>query len=300
MTRTRPYHREPTPFALLEAHFQHLCADPDPLTLSGHAIRGLPDRPIRLDELRGRLLHPACRHATRDAAIGHLLARAHTERGPWPAAIGGVLLPGLRAAIEPLVAVCPQQTADIEAEALAGLIAAIGRTHAGHPRTAARLCWLARNQARRLVHAELAELARPGLDPAVAEPARQNGHPDLVLADAVAGQVICPDDAALIGDTRLGLINLADAAGILGISYTAAHQRRLRAETALIAWLTDRPPPGPARPPSTRIRSAAANTFVEKGAKRPCSAGGGRPRTGRDPDRRPAVRHPLPNPEQRR
>lgn len=295
MTVTR--RREPSPFAALEAHFQALCVDPDPLAVDGRLVTGLPGRPIRLDELRARLLHPACRHATRDAAIGHLLAQAHAQRGPWQVGLAGVLLPGLRAAIEPLVAPRPDLAADIEAEALAGLLAAIGRTEPGHPRAAARLCWLARNQARRLVHAERREIAQPGLDPDAVRPARPEGHPDLVLADAVAQRVVCPDDAALIGDTRLGLLGLADAARLLGISYAAAHQRRRRAEAAVVDWLTHQPPPQPA---VRGLGRGAAKSFVENRPSRPCSRGGGRPRTGRDHDRRPAVRHPLPDPEQRR
>ena len=51
-------------------------------------------------------------------------------------------------------------------------------------------------------------------------------------------------DAELIGATRIGDVDLADAANALGIGYKACHQRRRRAESALVEWLTsdDYPP----------------------------------------------------------
>jgi len=304
---TRPYlprRTEASPFATgpfdtVESSFRLLCADPDPLALPAGAVAGLAGRPVPLDELRARLLHPSARHATRDAVLGLLLARARAERGPWLVGLAGLLLPGLRTAVASLTAVCPGKSADIEAEALVGLLEGIARTEPGHPRTAARLCWLARNRARRLVRAELAEAARPGLDPVSAEPPRPYGHPDLVLARAVEEKVICAADAALVGDTRLGLLDLTEAASALGIDYKTAHQRRRRAETALAAWLTGDQQPGRDAPGNSGASARSGGGFVEDRAGGPCSSRGGRPRTGRD-DRRPAVRHPLPTPDPRR
>lgn len=292
----RPCPVEPSPFNALDAAFRLLCASPDPLAVPAGAVPGLPGRPVPLDELKARLLHPSCPHSLRAAAVGWLLGRARDQRGPWLVGLAGMLLPGLRVRVAGLIGACPGKTQDIEAEALAGLLEAIGRTEPSHPRAAARLCWLARNRARRLVRAELAEAARPGAHPISAEPPRPYGHPDLVLVRAVAAGVVCADDAALIGDTRLGLLDLPEAAELLGVDYKTAHQRRRRAEAALAAWINDGADDGPA----DRRAAPAAGRFVENGAARPCSTGGGRPRTGRDPDRRPAVRHPLPTHQPRR
>ena len=64
--------------------------------------------------------------------------------------------------------------------------------------------------------------------------------------------------AELIGVTRIGDVELADVANALGISYKACHQRRRRAESALVEWLTsDRYSPF---------------EFVEKGPETPCSS----------------------------
>jgi hypothetical protein len=193
-----------------------------------------------------------------------------------------VLLPGLRRAVWPLVQACPGKAADIEAETLAAFLAAVVRCEPGRARLASRLCWLARIGADRLMRAEVAERARPGTDPVSAAPRRPWGHPDLVLERAVRAGVIGAADAELIGATRIGDVELAEVANALGISYKACHQRRRRAESALVEWLS-----------SDRYSSFE---FVEKGSETPCSSNGGRPRQGRSMDRRPDKRRSTPTP----
>jgi hypothetical protein len=58
-------------------------------------------------------------------------------------------------------------------------------------------------------------------------------HPDLVLARAVAVAVIDPEEASLIGATRLGQATLAQAAAELGIDPALAASWRRRAEKRL-------------------------------------------------------------------
>jgi len=265
--------REVSPFATLERAFATLTAEPRPLALDGTGIAGLPERPIPLDELRARLLHPSTRYATRDAVLGVLIGRARAERGAWTVGLAGVLLPGLRRAITPLVAACPGKAADLEAEMLAGLLVAVERCAPGRPRPAGFLCGRGFDAAKRLLRAELAERARPGHDPVSAEPPKPFGHPDFVLARAVVAGAIRADDAELIGATRLGEMTLADAAVAWGLSYQAAERRRHRAETALVAFVVD---------------GFVAETAVPAGSK-----GAGRPRQGHRPDQRPGFRPPT-------
>lgn len=118
--------------------------------------------------------------------------------------LAAVLLPGMRRAISPLVDACPGKEADLEAEMLAGFLNGLGRVAEGRPRPAGWLTGWAFDAAKQLVRNELAERGRPGHQPVSAEPPKPYGHPDLVLADAVAEGVICGDDAELIGATRLG------------------------------------------------------------------------------------------------
>ena len=266
------------PFDILEEVFHTLCAEPRPLALEAGAVPGLPDRAIPLDELQAILLHPSTPYRTRDAAIRVLLARAQEGREQWLVGLAGVLLPGLRRATAVLREVCPGKAADIEAEAIAGLIEGVAATNAGRQRLAARLTWLARNRAKRLVAAELCELANPGRAPASDPPARPYGHPDFVLAEAVAAGVLLAEDAALIGDTRLGLFSMSEAAVILGLALNGAYSRRSRAERQLVAWLCQE------------------DRFAGKAAISPYSAHGGRPRLVRSNDRPPAACKPPTDP----
>lgn len=271
-----------SPFDMLEKTFDLLVTGPHPLALDGTGVRGLPNRLIPLGELKGRLLHPSTPFVTRDAIVGGLVARAQAEGGRWSVGLAGVLLPGLRRAAWPLMQVCPGKADEIEAETLAAFLAAVAAATPGRARLASRLCWLARIGAQRLLRAELGEQARPGTEPVSAAPPRPWGHPDLVLARAVRAGVLGAADAELIGATRIGGLDLADAANALGISYPACQMRRRRAESLLVEFLQ-----------SDRYSSF---DFVGKQAKTPCSSSRGRPRQGRSMDRRPDKRRSNPPP----
>lgn len=270
---------EASPFAMLEQAFALLSTGPSPLAINGTDISGLPNRPVPLGELRSRLLHPSARYTTRDAALTALVALARAEGGAWTVGLAGVLLPGLRRAVAPLASACPGKVADLEAEMLAGLLTALDRVPPGRPRPAGWLTGRAFDAAKALLRRELAERARPGHDPVSSEPPQPYGHPDFVLARAVSQGVICADDAELIGATRLGDVSVADAARAWGLSYKATRQRRLRAETALVAW----------------IRHEIRDDFVAEPAGAAGSKGAGRPRQGRRPSQRPGMR-PQPEP----
>ena len=268
-----------SPFDTLEATFALLASGPDPLAVDGCGVAGLPDRPVPVGGLKARLLHPSTGFETRDVIVGELVARSQAEGGRWSIALAGVLLPGLRRAVWPLVQARPGRADDIESEALTAFLSAVAGCEPGRARLASRLCWLARIGAQRLCHAELVE-PHPGSDPVSGSPPRPWGHPDLVLAAAVRAGVICAADAELISATRLGGTDLAEAAERLGLGYWACHKRRRRAESALVEWVTgdDYLPLG----------------FVQKYAETPCSYGGGRPRQGRPTGRQPGKRRPSP------
>jgi len=70
------------------------------------------------------------------------------------------------------------------------------------------------------------------------EPAPAWGHPDFVLARAVAENVITASEAELIASTRLEDHPLAAVAQRRGLSYGAAAQARRRAEHRLAAYLS--------------------------------------------------------------
>ena len=175
-----PARRRPltdSPFDTLESTFVLLASGPNPLALDGTAFPACPDRLVPLGELKARLLHPSTRFEVRDAIVDELVARSQSDGGRWTVGLAGVLLPGLRRAVWPLVQACPAKADDIEAEALAAFLAAVARCQPGRPRLASRLCWLARIGATRLLRAELAEQARPGIRAGLGRPAPAVGSP---------------------------------------------------------------------------------------------------------------------------
>lgn len=270
MTTRRHTRVEASPFAVLAKSFALLGERRDPLALDGRPIAGLPDRPIPLVELKARLLHPSTRYTTRDAAIAALLARAKTEGGCWTVGLAGVLLPGLRRAALALVRSCPERAGDVEADMLAGLVAAIDRAEPSRARPAGFLTGRAFDAAKQGLRCELAERGRPAQSAqAACEPPRVFAHPDFVLAEAVAERVISPGDARLIAVTRLEGRDLAAVARASGISYESARQRRSRAERDLVAYLSD--------------------GFVTKRGSAAGSRGAGRSRQGRRGARRPGL-----------
>lgn len=76
---------------------------------------------------------------------------------------------------------------------------------------------------------------------------------DLVLMKAVITKVLASEDAALIGDTRLGLMTVSDAAECLGISTSAAYEPPPgRGEVGRLAGSTGPSSPGKADFPCTK------------------------------------------------
>ena len=271
-----------SPFDTLEKTFDLLTTGPRPLALDGTGLPGLPDRPVPLGELKARLLHPSTPFAIRDAIVGELVARAQAEGGRWSVGLAGVLLPGLRRAVWALTQACPDRADEIEAEALAAFLAAAAKATPGRARLASWLCWLARTGAARLLRAELAERAGPGAEPVSAAPPRPWGHPDIVLARAVAADVVSATDAELIATTRLEGANLAAIAEDLGLDYETCRMRRSRAEAKLRDYLNS--------------DWYEPFDFVGKAAETPCSSHRGGPRHGRPADRRPGKRRSSPPP----
>lgn len=227
-----------SPLEALEESFRLLCAGPSPLALDGREIgRPFPARLIALNELAAMLLHPSTSYAARDRAMRVLYARAVTEGGHWIVGLGGVLLPGMRAALAPLARAWPSGAEDLEADALAALVDAVGRFDAAPEPVTSRLVWRITSAARRRLVKEMAIAGRRGDVATSVEPRRPWGHPDFVLAEAVQAGVISAADATLVGDTRLGGVKLAACAEALGVPAGKLRMRRMRAERRLAEWI---------------------------------------------------------------
>jgi hypothetical protein len=237
----RPWSRtgEPRPLEVLDRSFRLLVCDPSPLSLDGRAVgHGLPARPIPLDMLRGLLLHPSVGFDARDAALTWLVQRAQTAGGAWLVGLAGVLLPGIGRRVYPLCRAFPRLAHDLEAEAVAALLQAVGAWRLGEDRVASRLVWAAARGAHRLLRRETTLQDREAsvglrLEP----PPRPPAHGDLLLAQAVHAGVLSRADAELIAATRVEEVPLRDLAGRWETGYEALRKRRYRAEAALASWL---------------------------------------------------------------
>ncbi|MHB8246083.1 MAG: hypothetical protein ACYDGN_12165 [Acidimicrobiales bacterium] len=227
-----------SPFDTLETTFRLLATGLESLSLDGSLVGPpLPAREIPLSELRDLLLNQKTPHRARNRAIGLLLARAQAEHGTATIALAGVLLPGLRKVTYPLTRALFERAADVEAEALTGLLEAAERLEPDTPKLAWKLVAGGLHRADRLVSREITVGDRRAPVGLPDVPARPFGHPDLVLAEAVCDGVIGSEDAFVIGETRLGGVSLKEVARRLDIGVETLQKRRRRAEKPLVSWL---------------------------------------------------------------
>ncbi|WP_240507049.1 hypothetical protein [Thermoactinospora rubra] len=197
--------------------------------------RELPRREILLTELRDLLTSRAVTNDTRDVVWRELVERARREGAQWLVGAVGVAVPALRGIAG---RICrgyeAGEAVDIDTEVLAAFIEAVRTIDLDKPAIFPRMCDAARRAGERVRELAESDVARKIFDPASRAPAAPWGHPDLVLADAVAKGIISELDAELIGLTRLEKRTLAEAADELGLSAEAAKKRRQRCGPVLI------------------------------------------------------------------
>ena len=217
------------PFDVAANSFRLLTTGPEPLSIDGAALGGgLPARRIALSELSAILMHPSSGYATSDQVWRLLISRARTDGPAWVVGAVGVALPGLRPAAYRLRAF----SGDVQAELLAAFVAALRTVKPGGSKVAQRLLSATFTAARAALRADESR-TNPLFQVSVSSPTA--GHPDVVLTRAVAAGVITPDEAELIGATRLGGVSVADYAARLGKAAKAIYKARDRAEECLVA-----------------------------------------------------------------
>lgn len=219
--------------------FNWLVTGPDPVSVDGRLFAGLPSRQLPLDEVRDHLMARRCTQATRDAVWAHLVLRSRTEGATWTVAAVGVALPALTSVTATLAARFPDDPADVAAEVIHGFLAALSTVDLRRPRIMLRLRWAAYRSGHKTLTEALASPTpvAPGFRSTPPHPPW--GHPDLVLARAVANEVLTPTEADLIGTTRLENVALADWADRHQTPRWAAYKTRHRAEVRLLAYLRD-------------------------------------------------------------
>jgi hypothetical protein len=236
------FERDSMPLDAARSAFEWLVTGPRPVSVDGRLFPGLPARRVPLSEVRDRLLRPRCPQTLRDAVWAHLVLLARTEGGAWTVGCVGVALPALTSIAATLSARFAGDPSDIHAAVLTGFVAELATIDLRKPRIMLRLRWAAYRAGHTAV--------REALDAPVPSghgsdgfrstmPPPPWGHPDFVLARAVAEGAITPFEAELIGATRLEGVPLADAAAERDLSYQAAKKARHRAERRLVAYLLD-------------------------------------------------------------
>lgn len=218
--------------------FEWLVTGPHPVSVDGRLFPGLPARRVPLNELRDLLLQRHCPQDLRDAAWAHLVLLSRAEGGAWTVGAVGVALPALTSIAAKLSARFASDPSDIHSAVLAGFLTGLAAIDLRRPRVMVRLRWSAYRAGHAAVREALDAPVPAGHGCRATAPPPW-GHPDFVLARAVAEGAITATEAELIGCTRLEGVPLVDVAAERHLSYEAAKKARQRAEHRLIAYLRD-------------------------------------------------------------
>ncbi|MGW4794872.1 hypothetical protein ACWEPC_20920 [Nonomuraea sp. NPDC004297] len=230
------------PLDVAEHAFALLMRGPAPLSVDGALLgHGLPARPIPLNELPAMLLHPSCSRGTRDHVWRHLIGQARAHRGAWMVAAVALAIPMLRRLIMALADKIPAERIDredLEADVLTAYMEALSGVNLtwSHP-----LLRLSRMTHIAVIRAHAADRPGPSADPDLSDRTDRGqqtltypaGHPDVLLAQAVAQGMITELEAELIATTRLDGVPLSSYCRRHSLLYCAMLKRRQRAETAL-------------------------------------------------------------------
>ncbi|GAA3762122.1 RNA polymerase sigma factor [Salinactinospora qingdaonensis] len=227
-----------SPLVVAEREFMRLV--PDPLALPGREVdAGWADRDFGLVEVRELLMRRSTPQEVRDVVWRRVIATARVSQA-WMVGAIGLGMPGLKGVARRVARGLEADAVDeVEAEVLAGFVATVRSINTDY----ARLAWFVRCRTQRAgLRARRREMARPAATEEIGEAQvseQPEGHPDLVLVEAVRAGVISAGEAELIGQSRLGQRCLAEIAQRWGVSYKAVAKRRERAEARLVQALRE-------------------------------------------------------------
>ncbi|MGY1946200.1 hypothetical protein [Nocardia asiatica] len=197
-------------------------------------------------ELRALLRDPALPTAAVDAIWVWLIERSRVYGEDATLVCVTLAMPMLAGTAGLFAAPASPRRHDIESEVLAGFLAHLKDVRLNPPGVWHRLRWAsyrAAMSAARQLDSTTEPVADHDLD-LFAEDGRvmttEPGHPETVLALAVADGVITAEAAELIVLTRWEHRSLNTVADVRGESHWALRKRRQRAEARLVAWLAER------------------------------------------------------------
>lgn len=199
-------------------------------------------------QLRERLWHAATPMAEVDTIWVWLLQRVRAKEADAMLVCAGLAAPMLSRTASECVTSSHPARHDIESEILTAFLAHLPRVGLDEPGVWHRLRWGAYRAALAAATGQRTNVTIVGdLDHDLAPLGEQGqamvsgpGHPETVLADAVAAGVISADAAELIAASRWEGRSLTALAAERGVSLWKLRKQRPRAERALLAWLKDR------------------------------------------------------------
>ena len=128
-----------TPLDAAQHAFELLTCPPAPLAFDCRGIDGLPQRILPLDELKTVLIDEATPRPVRDAVWRELVTRARRDGPAWVVAAVGLAMPGLVCSAGRLARGWRGDTADRDAELLAGFLARLQTVDLDEERICGRL-----------------------------------------------------------------------------------------------------------------------------------------------------------------
>ncbi|MGY2091737.1 hypothetical protein [Nocardia gipuzkoensis] len=245
-----PLEKPGSPLAVVLSGFEKIAAealptDPRPVPTPGSAPAG----PVRTWEaLRERLWDPATPMAEVDAIWVWLLERVRAKDEGAMLVCAGLAAPMLSRTASEYVTSSHTARHDIESEVLTAFLLHLPRVGLEAPGVWHRLRWGAYRAVLKVAIQQRTGATVVGdldrdlapLGERVQAMVSQPGHPETVLAQAVAAGVISADAAELIAASRWEGRSLTSVAAERGVSLWKLRKQRPRAERALLAWLSDR------------------------------------------------------------
>ncbi len=223
-----------SPLDAAQRAFELLTILPEPLAFDGRQVSGLPDHPIAVDRLRRLLIDDATPRMVRDAAWREIVVLARGGDPAWVVTAVGLAIPGLRRRAGRLAFGWHGETADLDAELLAGFLDRLFTIDLDGANICSRLIDAGARAVRRARNsAQDNDVIR--VQEAWGPPPRPWGHPDWVLTRALTAAVIDPEECLLISATRLDDVPLRVVAERLGVSVELAASWRRDGEGRLVA-----------------------------------------------------------------
>lgn len=226
MTSLSPSHLD-----VVERRFLAMTAEPLPTTLDCAELGcGLPAAEMPLDQVRVLLLKRRTSWVTKNAVWQELVRRAHTMPEPWTTVAAAMMMPGLKHIGGKLGTRYPGERNDLDSEILEGFLQALDLAEAGTPKVHAQLYWAAFRRGHEACNRERrVQSSRADMNESTAKYRCPDGHPDIVLANAMRRGVVTPQEADLVSDVFLDHNDRTTVARQRG---TSRYQVRSRLTTA--------------------------------------------------------------------